>query len=280
MSIISMGMVAVSLMVFGIFFVILVNINANVNSIKKDYQIQVYCDPSLSFNDPLVNDIENQIKNNPNVESYKKISKEQAFEILKYDMLKDDASVLDNMSNDFLPISFTVKLKDLSIGTQTGNEFESISNVTKVNYPQKEMEVINTMASWVYTSSLLIGGILALAAMFIISNTIRLTVFARKRDINIMKYVGASDSFVRLPFLIEGIVMGILGSIISFLIVGYSYMSIIGTINIKLVSMGIVSVKLLDFTEIAPFMFLCMLGIGAVVGIVGSAISVRKHLKV
>ncbi len=280
MSVISMGMVAVSLMVFGIFFVILVNINANVNSIKKDYQIQVYCDASLTYNDPLIGEIEKQIKDNPNVESCKKISKEEAFQVLKYEMLKDDSTILDNMSNAFLPISFTVKLKNLSIGVQTANEFESIPNVKRVNYPQKVMEAINATASWIYMGSLLIGGILALAAMFIISNTIRLTVFARKRDINIMKYVGASNAFVRLPFIIEGMVMGILGSAISFLVIGYSYMSIIGTINNQLTTMGIVSLKLLDFTEIAAVMFLCMVGIGAVVGVIGSAISVRKHLEV
>ena len=278
MSLISISMVVIMLIIFGIYNLFMLNLNYNMKILKKDYQIQVYCNENLQFNDPIITDIENEIKQNKNVQECIKVSKEEAFEKLKSTL--DDPSIVEGMNNDFLPVSFTVKLKDSTISLQTSKELESITNIDKVSFSQKDMDFINTFSDWMYVSSILIAIILLLSSIFIISNTIRLTVFSRRKDINIMKYVGATDGFIRGPFLLEGAIIGAFGAIISFVVVCYGYVTVTGTITDKISSLGIYSFNILPLSGLALFLFILLFSLGILVGIVGSIVAIRKHLRV
>ena len=278
MSLVSISMVVIMLIIFGIYNLFMLNLNYNMKILKKDYQIQVYCNENLEFNDPIITDIENQIKQNKNVQECIKVSKEEAFEKLQNTYL-DDPSIVEGMNNDFLPVSFTVKLKDSTISLQTSKELESINNIKKVSFSQKDMDFINTFADWMYVSSILIAIILLLSSIFIISNTIRLTVFSRRKDINIMKYVGATDGFIRAPFLLEGAIIGAFGAIIAFVVVCYGYVTVVRPISDKIYSLGI-TFTILPLSGLAIFLFLLLLSLGILVGMAGSIVAIRKHLRV
>jgi cell division transport system permease protein len=167
MSLISISMVVITLIIFGIYNLFMFNLNYNMKNMKKDYQIQVYCNKNLDYNDPLINDIENKLKSNSNVQECIKVSKEEAYEKLKNYL--DDPSILEGMSNDFLPVKFTIKLKDSAISLQTSKELEAIPNIDKVSFSQKDMDFINTLADWMHVASILIAVILLLSSVFIIS---------------------------------------------------------------------------------------------------------------
>ena len=127
---------------------------------------------------------------------------------------------------------------------------------------------------------MLILALLLVISVSIIANTIKLTVFARRKEINIMKYIGASDWFIRWPFIFEGMIIGFAGSIVAFVLTSYLYNSLGAYVNSETVVNGVSLIKIMSLTNIGASIFLVYVIIGMVMGAVGSIISVRKHLNV
>jgi len=277
MSLASISTIIASLIIFGIFYLIIVNINYNVLKLKEQPEMQVFCNPELD--DIGVRVVQNTLLQNSNIAEVTMVTKEQAFEKVK-EMLEDDADLLEGLDNSFLPVSFIIKLKDIANSDEVIKELKKINGVDKVTYPQKTMEFITKFTSWIHIISIALTAILLIVSVFIISNTIKLTVFARRKEISIMKYIGATNWFIRWPFVIEGILIGLIGAAISFIISGYFYNKIEIRFSNELMQVGTDIISLLKFNDINLPMLVIYIVLGCTVGAFGSIISIRRYLKV
>lgn len=277
MSLAAISIVVASLTVFGIFYMLIMNFEYNVMNLKKQPEIQVFC--QVDLDDIGIKIIESALTNNERIRQVTMIPKEQAFEKVK-DLLGDDDNILEGMDNSFLPVSFIIKLHNPEDSEELIQELEKITGIDKVSYPQKTVEFIIKFTGWVQLVSSFLIIVLLVVAIFIISNTIRLTVFARKREINIMKYIGATDWYIRWPFIVEGVIIGVIGAICAFLISGYGYNALEARFTKELVKTGTNIITLMELRSISSRVILYYLILGCIVGAVGSIASIRKYLRV
>jgi len=272
MSVASISVVTVSLIILGILLLVTINFNYNTEALKKQPEMEIFCDYMLD--DAQVQVIEEKIKNNIMINDYKMITKKEAFLKVK-EFLEGKEDILEGINEDFLPVSFKVNLINLEDTKRVVNELESIKGVSKVRYSQKEIELIFKITYWTRLVSIILISILITSSIFIISNTIKLTVFARRKEIGIMKYIGATDWFIRWPFIVEGIIIGLIGAIFSFVIVGYSY-----SLSLNNLVQNMKIIKFIRISDIGINILIIYLLSGAFVGAVGSYISIRKYLRV
>ncbi|QNU67522.1 ABC transporter permease [Ruminiclostridium herbifermentans] len=282
MSLASISVISAALILFGVFYLILVNLNYNIDILSQQPTMQVFCLPELT--DEQVNAVQIEVSSNSNVDDITVVSKKEAFEQLKKYLADNKAEeggsdILAGYDESFLNVSFIVKLKNPENSEQVAEEFLSLPGVDNVEYSQKTIDAIQNVSNWVKIISLILIGLLLLISLFIISNTIKLTVFARRKEINIMKYIGATDWFIRWPFIYEGIIIGIIGAIIAFVLVAYIYSLAEPLLSHDLADFGggFATVK---FGTVWSTLALIYAGISAVIGASGSAMSIRKHLKV
>ncbi|MCX7710192.1 MAG: permease-like cell division protein FtsX [Clostridia bacterium] len=277
MSLASISIVAASLVIFGMFLLITINLGQNLKGLEEQPELEVFCDHELD--DAQVQTVEQAIKDNTKIQGYTKVTRQDAFDKVKK-MLENNASVLEGMDESFLPVSFKIKLNKPQESKQAVEELRSIKGVEKVTYPQQVIETISKLSYWLRLISVIVIAILLIVAMFIISNTIKLTVFARRKEINIMKYIGATDWFIRWPFVIEGIIIGFLGAVVAFVVISYGYSAIGDKVNSDLIYSGISFIKFVKMREIGFEIISLYAIIGSSVGAIGSVMSIRKYLHV
>jgi len=277
MSLASISIIVASLTTFGIFYLMIINFNHNVMGLREQPEMQVFCNPELD--DVGVKLVENALVQNSNIKQVTIVTKEQAFEKVKH-LLGDNVDVLEGMDNSFLPVSFIIKLNEPETSQELLVHLQDINGVDKVTYPQKTVEFISRFTRGIQVISTLLTAILLIVSVFIITNTIKLTVFARRKEISIMKYIGATNWFIRWPFIIEGVIIGIIGSIVGFLISGYGYNELEVRFTKELLLSGTSIITMLKLNEVGLLIFLLYLVLGCTVGAFGSMISIRKYLKV
>ncbi|WP_339198864.1 permease-like cell division protein FtsX [Aeribacillus sp. FSL K6-8210] len=275
MSIASISAVTVTLLLVGTFLVIMMNLNNIASNIEEDVEITVLIDRTADQN--AQNQLESKLKNLEKVENVQFSSKDQELEkLIKSFGEKGKSFKLfeqDNPLNDV----FIVKTKVPEDTPVVAEEIKKMRFVEDVQYAEdtvkKLFEVLNVSRN--IGIVLIIG--LVFTAMFLISNTIKITIFARRREIEIMKLVGATNWFIRWPFFLEGLFLGALGAVIPITVLVVSYNSLV---NIAVPYIQGSFVELLPFS---PFVFqisAILLLIGVLIGIWGSLMSVRKFLKV
>ncbi|WP_313559432.1 permease-like cell division protein FtsX [Ruminiclostridium cellobioparum] len=279
MSLASISIISAALILFGVFYLILINLNHNLDLLYKTPQMQVNCLPELT--DEQVEAVKTEIANNQYIESYEEVSKKEAFEKLKQylDTEKKDlggSDILEGYDESMMFVSFTVKVKDPQNSASVAKELESLAGVDNVRYSQKTIDFILQVSNWVKIVSFVLIGLLLIISLFIISNTIKLTVFARRKEINIMKYIGATDWFIRWPFVFEGVLMGFLGAVIAFVLVAYIY----GFAQPRLSEQFSGGFEMVQFGGVWSTLILIYVGISALIGASGSVMSIRKHLHV
>ncbi len=277
-----MGLASVSsitavLMILGIVLILILSINNVVMDTKTKFdEIQVFLNEDFSDED--LNAIEDVVRNSEGIVSIMYQSKDQALEILKEDW-KDDAYLLEGLESDNpLPNSYIIKLKDIQYANGIVNKVKDMDGVEKVTYYQGIIDKLLVFANYIRFGGLTVIGVLVFVSVFIISNTIKLTVTSRKREINIMKYVGATNNYIRGPFIIEGILFGLLGAVVSILIVYYGYGYLFESVNEKLYSLFtfyLIEPKYI-FSDIAIMFATIGVGIGAL----GSLVSLKRFLNV
>ncbi|HOQ00919.1 MAG TPA: permease-like cell division protein FtsX [Acetivibrio clariflavus] len=272
MSLASVSVVTASMIVLGLFLIISINLKYNIQKLEQQPQMQVYCDPELD--DEQIKVIEQAIKNDARVKKYTYVSKKEALEKMK-EMLGEDQDVLEGLGDDFMPVSFIIELNNLKDAKGVVEAFKLIEGVSNVRYSQERIDILIKIATWVQVGNIVLTIILLAVAMFIISNTIKLTVFARRKEINIMKYIGATDWFIRWPFIVEGVVIGLVGAAIGFLAI-----SIIYALLSSKVSEGINIISLVSLRELQIVVTYTFALVGIVIGSLGSAVSIRKYLHV
>jgi len=159
-------------------------------------------------------------------------------------------------------------------------EIKGIHGVEKVQYSQKSINFIVDVSKWIQAISIVLFVILFIVTIFIISNTIKLTIYARRKEISIMKYIGATDWFIRWPFIVEGMLIGVMGAVTAFILTGYVYRGLEDRVNAELAYIGSELIRLATIGEIGMYMMLFYSALGILVGALGSMVSLRRHLKV
>ena len=272
MSLASVGVVTASMIILGVFLVITLNLTHNTQKLKEQPQMQVFCDPELDDRQVMV--VEQTIKSDSRVKKYTYVSKKEALEKAK-EMLGGEQAVIEGLGSDFMPVSFIIELNNLNDAQKVVEAFKAIPGVGNVRYSQARVDIILKIATWVQVGNAVLIIILLAISMFIISNTIKLTVFARRKEINIMKYIGATDWFIRWPFVVEGVIIGLVGAAAGFIAISVLYGLFSSKIAEEVNIISLVNLGDLQFNVIYIFAL-----VGIVIGALGSTISIRKYLRV
>jgi cell division transport system permease protein len=276
MSTASISSVIAALLVIAIFFIIVMNVDYAASKLESQIEMMVYLQDNLS--ESIVSSIGKELKTVSAVKDVQFVSKAQALIDLN-EKWGDNAYLLEGLEGDNpLPDSFKVTLTDPTEANTVALAISSISNIERVVYGKEELEKLLKATYILRISSLIIISILVFISVFIISNTIKLTVYARRKEINIMKYVGATDWFVRGPFIVEGILLGLLGSLITTLVVGVGYYYTASLIRNQMI--GLLTVTLMPFGQLIGSLTLLLGTVGLLIGVIGSMLSVRKFIKV
>jgi cell division transport system permease protein len=202
-----------------------------------------------------------------------------------YESLKSglkDENLLKGLSPENLAESYYIKLIDPNYSEQLITEIRKFSGVNQegIGYNIERLDKLEGILKVFNYVIIAILTVLMVVSVFLISNTIRLTVFARRREIEIMKYVGALDSFIRLPFIVEGFLIGLIGAAVSFVFTSQAYIWIQNVINVFLLNLQLTTLRVLEFGPVAFRIFIIYTIFGIVIGGIGSFMSVRKHLNV
>ena len=282
MSLASISIITAALILFGIFYLILVNLNHNLDILSKEPQMEAFCLPELT--DEQVAAVEYDIKNNQEIETYRKVTKKEAFEKLKKylnDGNVDDVNgdILEGYDESIMNVSFIIQIKDPVNSHKVAEALENMSGIENVTYSQQTIDFIVSAGNWVKIISTVLIGVLLIVSLFIISNTIRLTVFARRKEINIMKYIGATDWFIRWPFVFEGIIIGCIGALLAFFLVAYIYSLVEPKFATNILEFSN-DFRMISFNSIWSKLLGFYLLISVLIGSAGSIMSIRKHLKV
>ncbi|EIT86973.1 cell-division protein [Fictibacillus macauensis ZFHKF-1] len=275
MSFASIAAVTVTLLLVGVFLVLLLNVNHLGSQIEGDVEIKAYIDQTTKTEQ--YNQIKADIEKIPNVQSVTFQSKEEGLKELIKSLGKEGGAYLSKQSENPLPDRYIVKTKTPQDTGSVASEIKKVTHINKVNYGQETVERLFKFTSVSRTIGIVLIIGLLFTAMFLISNTIKLTIVSRRKEIEIMKLVGATNGFIRWPFFIEGIFMGIIGSLIPILVVIFGYELIHDQLSKKLDS---VFIQLLPVYPMVLELSLLLVVLGALIGIWGSMTSVRKFLKV
>jgi cell division transport system permease protein len=272
----SIGMMCVTMLIFGVFFVIGENLNHFVDQVQAEQGIQVFM--KLDATDEQITTLKQELHAIEGINTVDVISQAQALQQVK-ERFGDKAYLLEGHDESIFQVSFIVTLTDLSKSSKIQDQISHLSNVEEIRSSNETISTLVKIAKGIRIATYVISICLIIFAIFIIANTIKLTVHARRREISIMKYVGATNSFIRWPFAVEGMIIGIIsGAISTALLAGLYTLAVNNDGFVKIISkMGL---TLLHFTDILNLVVLVYLVLGIGIGVLGSTISMRKYLKV
>ena len=279
MSLASIGILVSCMLLIGSAILLSINLNGMVSYVENQNEMVAFLEDSAD--DATVSAVEAALNSNDNVDSFAFVSREEALE--RYSEIVPD-SLLENLEQDkeeVFPLSFRITLKDLSLIDETTAQIESIPGIMRVNAPTNVAETVTGIKRAVYICGSGIVIILLAVTLIIIANTIKVTVFNRRKEINIMKFVGATDRFIRMPFVVEGILLGVISACIAYLLLwgGYTYlMNYVQTQASATLSAFLKN--LVPFSQVAKQLLASFAVGGIAIGVFGSMIFVRKHLKV
>lgn len=276
LSIASISCIAITLIVVSISIILSDNVNNFATLVEEDVTIVTFLSNDISSE--RVSEINAEINKLDNIAN---VSYESKMEIANE--MKSSSDVFKNLMEDWtedenpLQSTYLVKVKDIEKIGETANQIKNIEGVSVVKYGEGMVEQLVTVFDMVRKISIVIVAALVVVTAFLITNTIKITIFSRKREIEIMRLVGASNLNIKIPFIFEGLLLGMLGSIVPICLTIYGYIALYDHFNGQLFSPFIQLMKPQPFVY---FVSLILLAIGVVVGMFGSLNAVRKHLKV
>lgn len=263
---------AAGLFLFGFATVITLNVFSITDKLENDFKIAVYIDEKYPTQN--IGKIQDEIAKLPNVAEVTFVPKDQAFEDFKETFGETD--ILEGIDNgSILRDSFQLTLTDLSLASQLVPELQKIDGIVKVVTMDDTMNTFLDVTKKLQVGTIAVSLILGLLSVLIITNTINLSIFNRRKQINIMKYVGATDWYIRWPFVMEGAMIGLIAAVLSFAGVYFLYDAVIGSATGFHNTLGLV-----DKQQMILPIVLVIFSAGILLGVLGSLISVRKHLKV
>ncbi len=276
MSLASISSVVASLLVLGIIMSVILNINSFSEGIKHQFDsIDVYIQEDLTKNEILT--LGESIQNINGVHSIIFETKDQALENLKIDF-EEYSYLLEGLEYNPFPNTYIINLDDVIYADSIVNQLKNLQGIEEVKYYKDLVNRIIDLTSYVRNIGLVLTLFLAGIATFIINNTIKLTINARRREISIMKYVGATSWYIRWPFILEGTILGLIGALIStgiiYLIYSYSFQLFTSQFYV------VFAAYMLNVKTIAKEILALNLIIGTGIGALGSLVSIRKYLNV
>ncbi len=273
MSFASISTVAVSLLVLGMFLMIFLNTNNLAQYLESQVQVSVYMQDSAT--DKELAAVKEKLTKMPGVVKVTQVSKQQALERFKK-RLGDQEQLLNSLGKDNpFPNSFEVQVDSPERIKVLTPQLGQLPKVETAKFGQEVVEHLFQLTKILRFGGILLVVFLAMATLFIISNTIRLTVFARRKEVIIMKYVGATDWFIRWPFLLEGMTLGFFGAVVAFILINSIYSGLLERIHATLAFL-----PLLPTSPLLLYVDLFLLVAGTGIGALGSYISLRKFLRV
>lgn len=273
MSIASISTVAVSLLVLGMFLLMFLNTNNLAQHLESQVQVSVYMQDSVTREE--LQTAEEKLKQLPGVVHVEAINKEQAMERFR-ERLGEQQQLLNALGSDNpFPNSFDVQVENPDVIKKIMPEINKLPKLETARFGQEIVEQLFQLTRILRIGGILMIFFLLLATLFIIVNTIRLTVFARKKEVMIMRYVGATDWFIRWPFLLEGMALGFGGAVLSAIVLNSVYGAFMSKVHATLAFMPLLPASPLMY-YVTFFLLLAGTGIGAL----GSYISLRKFLSV
>lgn len=275
MTVASLFTIASCLIILGLFTIITLNVNYITDQVKDKCEVQLFLAADAS--EERIESIKGEIDGIQNVKESVLFTKEDMLSFAKEDMFEGKEDLLTGFEGEDNPFSnsYKITLNDIEKTSETVAE---LSALTDVDHVENKQDVVNTVVSVsgaVRKLSLCVMALLLIIALVIISNTIKLTVFNRRKEINIMKYIGATDRFIRIPFIMEGMLIGLIGAVISFALMSWGYITILKYIA----AFGFDMFEFISYITVAPVIGVLFAAVGCLIGITGSVFSMRKYLK-
>ena len=273
----SLMIMCATMLIFGLFFLVGENVNHMMREVESEQGMQVFMYKDAT--EEQIQKLEEDLKKIDNVAKVSHVTKEEGLNGIK-ERFGENAKLLDvYLENNPLGDSFVVQLTDLKKTDEVKANIEKLDNIKEITAKDKVVNALLSIANGIRIISAIILILLVVISIFIIANTIKLTVHARRKEISIMKYVGATNGFIRWPFIVEGVIIGIVSAMISILLLGLGYNAIVNHI----VSSSIAStmgLSVLSFSSIFGLVIGVYLCLGIGIGAIGSIISMRKYLEV
>jgi cell division transport system permease protein len=273
MSIASVSTVALSLLILGMFLIMVLNLNHMASALESQVQISVYLQDNQSDRD--MREIGTRITKIPGVVQVTFVDKDQALARFKQRLGEQQGILAVLGDTNPLPNAFEVKVDKPEKVKPVAKAVAEFKGVENARFGQEIIEQLFSLTRFVRLIGLALIVFLALAALFIIANTIRITVFARRKEIGIMKYVGATDAFIRWPFVIEGMILGSVGALIAVLLLVEAY-----TVLTEQIYQKLAFLPLIPKYPFLNYISIFLIFTGTVIGALGSTISLRRFMKV
>ncbi len=270
----SLFSITAMLLILGMFFILVVNVNLLTESAKDQFDmVEVYMLDDAT--DDQINTVMDSVKNLDYVDTVEFLDKDDAMNEMK-DRWGDNGYLLDGLQENPLPRSVRITLKNIEDSQQLVDYVSNFDGIEKVKYNQSEINKILRITNSIQIGALVIIVFLIFVSIIVVSNTVKLTVLARGREISIMKYVGATNWFIRGPFLIEGMIIGILAALISSGVICGLYSLV--TVNISEQMLVMFSTGLVPVAFMTENLIIIFLALGMSIGAMGSMISMRRFL--
>ena len=275
----SLMIMCATMIIFGIFLILGENINHFVDEVESEQGISVFVKNEATQEQ--IDELGEKIRAIDGVNTVDFVSKDEALEQMK-ERFGERQDLLEGYEgeNNIFTASYVVTLTDLTKSKSVQDQISTYTDVVKkINSKDEVTSTLINLANGIKIVTGVIWVLLVIISIFIIANTIKLTVHARRKEISIMKYVGATNNFIRWPFIVEGMIIGILASIISIVIVGFAY----NFVAEKLVNaefMQLINMSLISFSDMFSSIIFVYMLLGIGIGVLGSVISMRKYLKV
>lgn len=273
MSFASVTIIIACLVIMGSFSLLAINIDAVINKLESENEMLAFVDETYTQNQAMA--LEDELTSVPNVSAVEFITRESA--MAEFEKGYENNSLFNEIDPSVFRDRYVIHLDDISLMADTKTQLEQVKGIADVSAQLDISKGFVTTRNIVSAVSLVLIVILFVVSVFIMSNTVKLTTFGRREEIAIMKMVGATNSFIRTPFIIEGLTLGIIGSGLALLLEWGIYTLITDKI---MTSIAGTYVSVISFASMALPLALVYLGIGIVVGAFGGTIAIRNYLKV
>lgn len=264
--------ITISLFLCAFFWMIIVNLNVNATEIEDDVRVMAYIDFDVPSTD--YDELEDELRNIDGVQDVDFVSKDEG--LLTLEDRFNDTDLLETLAGDNpLPDMFSLTAVDKQYVEQIAEQVSEMDGIYHVRYGEGTVEKLFTMTDTIRKASIVVMALLGVAAVTLIAMAIRLTILGRKKEIMVMKWCGATDAFVRWPFFLEGMMLGIFGSIIALALALILYSQVFAYLTATISFATIV-----PLSQLWPGLTLFIIGSGVVLGAIGSLIPLARFLKV
>ena len=278
-SIASIGTISACIFLISIILAIIINVNYMERKLEQQVGVTIFFEQKID--EAGIKKIEDVIKDDSRVDKYKFTSADEAWNSFKKDYFADEPELAEGWASNPLAnsASFTVYLKNIKTQTAFVKDMSKVEGVRKIKHSDKAKATLTSLERFLGYVSIALIAVLFGVGIFLISNTVMIGISVRTEEIKIMKLIGSTNSFVRAPFVIEGVVIGIIGSIIPLVIIVLAYQKLIGLI-IRKFGVFASGIPFAPGQMVFAILIPVGIGIGAGIGLIGSYLSIRKRLKV